>query len=294
MLRAGVSQPCRLASVASSSSSAFHTSAVLSKLSEERLRSMALKKANVEKRTARLQAQLENRPSVILGTRPGDEDKWRKSDLAQLLVDESVFQQPPVTVKSRGVELPLYKAFGIAEAEEDTLFRILPQRSVEVTTTYDHLHAAHQQAANPLPLNPNPRESVVERLQKRVNAAEEREKAKMANFARLIDLRNSDAGGIAYENRRRIIVAFSTPENPFDPGRTEVQVAILTYRIRKLYAHLTRCKKDVQNKLSLRRLVHKRAKLLKYLRREARARYDVLLGRLGVEPDAVEGELKVT
>ncbi|KAJ7046962.1 hypothetical protein C8F04DRAFT_987287 [Mycena alexandri] len=292
MLRAGVSQPCRLASVASSSSSAFHTSAVLSKLSEERLRSMALKKANLEKRTARLQTFLENRPSVILGTRPGDEAKWHKSDLAQLLVDESVFQQPPVMVESKrtGVELPLYKAFGIAEAEEDTLFRILPERSTEVTTT--QVRVDYQRAVDPSAANPD--SGIIEGLNKRVHEAEEREKTKIANFARLIDLRNSDAGGIAYENRRRIIIAFSTPENPFDPGRTEVQVAILTYRIRKLYAHLTRCKKDVQNKLSLRRLVHKRAKLLKYLRREARARYDVLLARLGVEPDAVEGELKVT
>jgi hypothetical protein len=26
---------------------------------------------------------------------------------------------------------------------------------------------------------------------------------------------------IAFENRRRIVIAFSTPENPFDPGRPE-------------------------------------------------------------------------
>ncbi|KAJ7172321.1 hypothetical protein C8R46DRAFT_947329 [Mycena filopes] len=282
MLRAGVSQPCRLASVASSSSSPFHTSAVLFKVSEERLRSMALKKANSEKKTARFQHFLENRPSVILGTRPGDDAKWHNSDLAKLLVDESVFEQPPQMVTSNHNEhaqIPLYKAFGVADAEEKTLFRILPQMSTDVTTSGSSLNTGSQQ---------------VNELNKLVDSVQQREQFKVANFARVIDLRNSDAGGIAYENRRRIILAFSTPENPFDPGRTEVQVAILTYRIRKLYAHLIRCKKDVQNKLSLRKLVHKRAKLLKYLRREARARYDVLLNRLGVEPEAVEGELKVT
>lgn len=42
-------------------------------------------------------------------------------------------------------------------------------------------------------------------------------------FAKVLDLRNANAAGIAYENRRRIIHAFSGPENPFDTGRAEVQ-----------------------------------------------------------------------
>lgn len=42
-------------------------------------------------------------------------------------------------------------------------------------------------------------------------------------LAQALDLRNANAAGVAYENRLRIIEAFSTPKNPFDPGRTEVQ-----------------------------------------------------------------------
>ncbi|KAJ7174000.1 hypothetical protein C8R43DRAFT_1057969 [Mycena crocata] len=258
MFRACASQPCRLANVASSSSTPFHTSAVVFKISEARLRSRALKKANLEEKAQRSRAEQESRPSVILGTRPGEEHKWRDCQLGLLLVDESVFTKPPgpMVPSQYGVEMPEYRAFGVVGEEEKKLFRDLPQLSETLTNN-------------------------------------KTEQLKAANFARVVDLRNSDAGGIAYENRRRLIEAFSTPENPFDPGRTEVQAAILTYRIRKLYAHLTRCKHDLQNKLSLRRLVHQRAKLLKYLKRTQRVRYDILLTQLAMEPEAVEGELLV-
>ncbi|KAJ7741580.1 hypothetical protein DFH07DRAFT_926057 [Mycena maculata] len=262
MLRTYASQPCRLASVASSSSSTFHTSAVLSKISEARLRSRAVEKANLEKRDQRTRILEETRPSVVLGTRPGEENKWRDCYLANLLVDESVFTKSPNYGPSLpeygGAILPEYKAFGVTGAVEQKLFRDLRQLSAS--------------------LHPKDGDKI--------------EQDKSNNFARVIDLRNSDAGGIGYENRRRIIAGFSTPENPFDPGRTEVQAAILTYRIRKLYAHLTRCKHDLQNKLSLRKLVHQRAKVLKYLKRTQRVRYDNLLEKLAVEPEAVEGELR--
>jgi small subunit ribosomal protein S15 len=42
-------------------------------------------------------------------------------------------------------------------------------------------------------------------------------------MARLLDLKNADAGGVAFENRRRIIEAFGEPGKKNDSGRTEVQ-----------------------------------------------------------------------
>ena len=45
----------------------------------------------------------------------------------------------------------------------------------------------------------------------------------MANFARVMDLRNSNARGIAFENRKRIIAAFSPPGKDNDTGCPEVQ-----------------------------------------------------------------------
>ncbi|KAJ6502396.1 hypothetical protein C8R45DRAFT_976502 [Mycena sanguinolenta] len=272
MLRACVfPRTCRVANVASSSSSGFHTSAVLSKISEARLRSRALKKANLARREELFKRKQATRPSVILGTRPGEDHKWPASRLGKILVDDSVFAQPPeATVWNEyGVaDMPKYKAFGIAEEEANRLFKHLPALTGTALTA---------QSGNG----------------EKVAQAVALEEVKLANFARVIDLRNADAGGISYENRRRIVLAFSSPENPVDPGRTEVQAAILTYRIRKMYAHLARCKHDRQNKLPLRKLVHQRAKILKYLKRTARVRYDTLLEDLCIEPDAVEGELIV-
>ena len=45
------------------------------------------------------------------------------------------------------------------------------------------------------------------------------------------------------------------------------------------------------NRRGLRTLVHQRAKILKYLKRTDRQRYDAILDRLGLEPESVEGEL---
>jgi small subunit ribosomal protein S15 len=52
-------------------------------------------------------------------------------------------------------------------------------------------------------------------------------------------------------------------------------------------------KRDVGNRRGLTKLVHQRAKILKYLKNTDRDRYDAVLERLGLEPGAVEGELVV-
>lgn len=44
-----------------------------------------------------------------------------------------------------------------------------------------------------------------------------------SQMARLLDMKNADAGGIAFENRRRIIDAFGEPGKKNDSGHTEVQ-----------------------------------------------------------------------
>ncbi|KAJ7632769.1 hypothetical protein FB45DRAFT_791991 [Roridomyces roridus] len=292
MLRTCISQQA-----SSSSSRAFHTSAVLSKISEARLRSRAIKKANLQHREQLEKGERETGPSVILGTRPGEEHKWRESYLAQLLVDESVFKQPPKMIESNyGVPMPRYRAFGVTGEVERTLFRDLRQLS-GIYRNVGMLIQPGQAAPTAHPEN-TLREAENQKAKAApppmsADALQKAEDQKAARFAQAIDLRNSDAGGIAYENRRRIIEGFSTPANPFDTGRTEVQVALLTYRIREVYRHLKRCKHDVQNKLSLRKLVHQRAKILKYLKRSERARYDILLQQLAIEPAAVEGELVV-
>jgi small subunit ribosomal protein S15 len=45
-------------------------------------------------------------------------------------------------------------------------------------------------------------------------------------LAKVVDLRNANAAGIAFENRRRVVETFSEPGKPNDSGRTEVQGAL--------------------------------------------------------------------
>ena len=67
-----------------------------------------------------------------------------------------------------------------------------------------------------------------------------------------------------------------------DTGSTEVQVAILTERIKQVTDHLRTHKKDVHSRRGLVGLVSKRRRLLNYLSREDVNRYQTLISRLGL------------
>ncbi|MFQ6031256.1 MAG: 30S ribosomal protein S15 [Dehalococcoidia bacterium] len=67
-----------------------------------------------------------------------------------------------------------------------------------------------------------------------------------------------------------------------DTGSTEVQVAILTERIKGLTDHLRVHKKDVHSRRGLVGLVSKRRRLLNYLTKEDVDRYQALITRLGL------------
>lgn len=67
-----------------------------------------------------------------------------------------------------------------------------------------------------------------------------------------------------------------------DTGSPEVQVAILTSRIRELTEHLKSNKKDHAARRGLLKMVGKRTNLLKYLTRTDRPRYQKLIASLGL------------
>ena len=67
--------------------------------------------------------------------------------------------------------------------------------------------------------------------------------------------------------------------------------ALLTLRVRDLWAHMKRAPGDIHSRRSLRKLLNQRAKLLRYLKRADRNRYDAVLPRIGVDPRAIEGEI---
>ncbi|MHC4481444.1 MAG: 30S ribosomal protein S15 [Planctomycetota bacterium] len=58
-----------------------------------------------------------------------------------------------------------------------------------------------------------------------------------------------------------------------DTGSPEVQIAVLTERIKELTDHLRQHRKDHSSRRGLLKMVGKRSALLKYLMRSDRARY---------------------
>ena len=67
-----------------------------------------------------------------------------------------------------------------------------------------------------------------------------------------------------------------------DTGSPEVQIALLSQRIKSLTEHLKEHKKDHSTRRGLLRLVGQRAKLMRYLAREDVERYRTLIGELGL------------
>jgi len=69
---------------------------------------------------------------------------------------------------------------------------------------------------------------------------------------------------------------------PGDTGSTEVQIALISTRIRDLQDHFTKNKKDIHSRLGLTKLVAKRRKLLKYLKAKNADGYRKLIEKLGI------------
>ncbi len=67
-----------------------------------------------------------------------------------------------------------------------------------------------------------------------------------------------------------------------DTGSPEVQVAILTERIKNLTEHFKTHKKDHSSRLGLLKLVGQRRKLLDYLKNKSLDRYRVIIEKLGL------------
>ncbi|KAG8219344.1 S15/NS1 RNA-binding domain-containing protein [Butyriboletus roseoflavus] len=270
MFRSCVKQASRC--LASASRAELHTSVICRAKLQAQKKTVSKLQAKVDRKHAKDAGRL----YVVLGSEYNKEDKWIECDLQKtILTPDTVYSQetePKVLHLSEGsVNMPSHLSFGIDGGEEKKLlFEVLPTLTVERgVTAFD--------------------EDTVERTKAAMK--EELQKANM--FARLVDLRNANAKGFAYENRRRIIEAFSTPEQPDDTGRPEVQAALLTYQIRKLWSHLLKFRKDVANRRALRQLVHDRAKVLRYLKRLDRDRYEAILPRLGLDKGSVEGELVI-
>jgi small subunit ribosomal protein S15 len=85
---------------------------------------------------------------------------------------------------------------------------------------------------------------------------------------------------ITAERKQALIIEYATGHN--DTGSPEVQVAILSERIRNLTDHLATHKKDFHSRRGLLVMVGQRRRLLDYLKRSSVSRYETLIGRLGL------------
>ncbi|MGH6954653.1 MAG: 30S ribosomal protein S15 [Alphaproteobacteria bacterium] len=85
---------------------------------------------------------------------------------------------------------------------------------------------------------------------------------------------------ITAERKRSVIGEYATKEG--DTGSPEVQVALLSDRIRSLTDHLSGHKKDFHSRRGLLVMVGQRRRLLDYLKKSNLTRYESLVSRLGL------------
>ena len=85
---------------------------------------------------------------------------------------------------------------------------------------------------------------------------------------------------ITADRKQEVIKEFATLEG--DTGSPEVQVAILSERIRNLTEHFKEHKKDFHSRRGLLIMVGQRRRLLDYLKGKNTARYESLIARLGL------------
>ena len=85
---------------------------------------------------------------------------------------------------------------------------------------------------------------------------------------------------LARESKQEIITGYATKEG--DTGSPEVQIALLTERIKGLTDHLRQVPKDNHSRRGLLKLVGQRRRLLAYLIKKDNTRYRAVIGRLGL------------
>jgi small subunit ribosomal protein S15 len=85
---------------------------------------------------------------------------------------------------------------------------------------------------------------------------------------------------ISKEKKSELIREYAT--SSCDTGSPEVQVAILTERIKSLSGHMGNHKKDFHSRRGLLMMVGQRRRLLDYVKAKSEARYQDLIKRLGI------------
>ena len=85
---------------------------------------------------------------------------------------------------------------------------------------------------------------------------------------------------LTQERKQELINGYQVHET--DTGSADVQIAMLTERINRLSEHLKINKKDHASRRGLLKMIGQRKRLLAYLRKENKERYQALIQRLGI------------
>ena len=80
--------------------------------------------------------------------------------------------------------------------------------------------------------------------------------------------------------KKEVITKYCRHEG--DTGSPEVQIAVISERIKELSSHFDLHKKDHSSRRGLIKLVGQRRKLLGYLKVSDKGRYSKLIGELGI------------
>ncbi|KAG9296247.1 hypothetical protein G9A89_014839 [Geosiphon pyriformis] len=154
--------------------------------------------------------------------------------------------------------LPQIKTFNLDEKDEKFLTEVVPQAAIDLPTT----------------VNPY------------VTEAEKAE-----TVQKIVSLHNANAHAVLIHNVKRAVEQFARFEG--DTGTPEVQAAVWTVRILNLYEHAKNNHKDHDNFRSLRKMVHNRQSILRYLKKKDLERYYTCLKRLGLDSRVVEKEIVI-
>ncbi|CAG8698462.1 15730_t:CDS:10 [Cetraspora pellucida] len=219
-------------------------------------RPQEIKKKNIAKKLSKLEAEKASMPDPIVGI-PSEFTK-------------SLLQPLNVYKGAADPNAPQYMNYFLNEKDEDLLFEKTPMKVAE------EVEKSHKVGS--------------EEVDNLIGLIEE-EKKKAEILKSLVSLHNSNAKSIMMYNVKKTVEEFGRNEN--DTGSAEVQAAILTVRILNLYGHLQNNRKDKHNYRGLRKLVHKRQKLLKYLKRESLERYFTTIKKLGLDERVIEGEIVI-
>ncbi|WP_275543110.1 30S ribosomal protein S15 [Aminobacter sp. P9b] len=98
--------------------------------------------------------------------------------------------------------------------------------------------------------------------------------------SRFLQIERKNTMSITAERKSELMGEFATVKG--DTGSPEVQVAILSERIKNLTEHFKDHKKDNHSRRGLLALVSQRRSLLDYLKRKDDARYQTLIEKLGL------------